>query len=125
MSIENQSTEQTQTPVTEPVVELSRAEKLEAEIAKLRERIAADTAKFNEKCALLASLELLASVDGGSVIDAKVGRADTAKTVQATVVGVQTLEDGSRKFKIFFGQGFDSETVVISESQIVKVYQQS
>lgn len=83
--------------------------KLADEIAKLEQQFRA--------------VDLLDSVKQGSVIIAKVGRADTAKEVEASVIGVQTLENGDRRLKIFFGDGFDSETVIIQDSQIVDVKQ--
>lgn len=63
----------------------------------------------------------MASIGQGSNIIARVGRAETAREVDATVVGVQHLPSGERRLKIVFGNGFDTETVVIQDSQIVGV----
>lgn len=87
-----------------------------AQVVKLTEEIERLEGQFR-------SADLLDRVKDGSVIVARVGRADTAKEVTASVVGVQTLDNGDKRFKIFFGAGFDADTVVIQASQIVDVKQ--
>lgn len=117
-------------PVVEPVVEqkapaapLTKGEQLAAKIDVLEKRIEADTKKLEQLKGLLNAVDLLEGIKAGSLIVAKVGRADTAKEVTATVVGVQTLESGDKRFKIYYGEGFEADTVVIQESQIVDVKQ--
>lgn len=102
---------------------LTKAEQLQGKIDTLQKRIAADTAKLAQLQGLFNAVDLLDGIKAGSVITAKVGRAETAKEVVATVVGVQTLDNGDKRFKIYFGEGFDADTVVIQESQIVDVKQ--
>jgi len=106
-----------------PAPELSKAEKLSKKIEALKDRIQKDSAALITLEAQFGSVDLLESVKAGSVIVARVGRAETAKEVTASVVGVQTLENGDKRFKIYFGEGFDADTVVIQESQIVDVKQ--
>lgn len=59
----------------------------------------------------------------GSVIVARVGRADTAKEVQAVVLGTQNTDAG-RRLRITYGEGFDAETAIIQDSQIIGLVQQ-
>lgn len=99
----------------------SRAEKLADQIAVLAKRIAADTAKLAEVQGQLESVDKLEGVTAGSQVTVKLGRADTARIEAGTITGVKTNEDGSRQFKFFYGVGFDSDTVVINEGQIVSV----
>lgn len=115
-----------QTPVVAPVVqapviELTRAEKLDQQIEKLRVEIDTKKAKFVELCSLRESIDLLEGIAEGSVLTVKIGRAETAKNVNGTVVGVKSEEDGSRKFKVYYGEGIDADLVIVNESQIVKV----
>lgn len=112
---------ETQTPPTAPVITLSREEKLDQQIEKLRKKIDEDKAKFVELCNLRDSIGLLAGIADGSVLTVKIGRAETAKNVDGTVVGVKEEEDGSRKFKVYYGAGFEADTVIVNESQVVRV----
>lgn len=102
---------------------LTKTQQLQAKIDALNKTIESHTAKVAQLTGLLRSADLLDGIKAGSVIVAKVGRADTAKEVTATVVGVQVLADGDKRFKIYYGEGFDADTVVIQESQIVDVKQ--
>lgn len=108
---------------TPPQPELTASQKIAAKIATKKAQII----KLNEEVQRLEgqfrSADLLDSVKPGSVIKARVGRAETAREVTASVVGVQTLESGDVRYKVFFGEGFDAETVVIQSSQIVDVVQ--
>ena len=111
------------TPDAGPTVELTASQKLAAKIESKKVQVA----KLVEEIAKLEqqfrAADLLDAVKEGSVIIARVGRAETAREVEASVIGVQTLPNGDRRLKIFFGEGFDSETVVIQDSQIIDVKQ--
>jgi hypothetical protein len=107
-------------PVVAPVV-MTRAEKLDVQIEKLRVEIDTKKEKFVELCSLRESIDLLEGIGEGSVLTVKIGRAETAKNVNGTVVGVKSEEDGARKFKVYYGEGIDADLVVVNESQIVKV----
>lgn len=100
---------------------LSRAEKLAARIAVLATRIESDTVAIAEARTELETSERLAGVAAGTKIVARIGRADTAKNVEATVVHVKDDESGSRRLKITYGEGADFDVAVIQESQIVEV----
>lgn len=103
--------------------ELTPSQKIAAKIAAKQAQITKLTAEIEKLEQQFRSADLLDSVKQGSVIVARVGRAETAREVTASVVGVQTLENGDRRLKIYFGDGFDAETVVIQDSQIVDVKQ--
>ena len=102
-------------------VVLTRKEKLEAQIELLTKRIAADTIKLSESTVLLESIDKLEGITNGSVVQARIGRAETSKIVLGTITGVKVTESGARQFKLFHGEGFDADTVVINESNIVSV----
>lgn len=106
-----------------PAVELSPSQKLAAKIASKK----AQVVKLNEEIERLEgqfrTIDLLDKVKPSSIIVARVGRADTSREVDATVLGVQTLPNGDLRYKVYFGEGFDAETVVIQASQIVDVKQ--
>lgn len=107
--------------VVEPPVELTTSQKIAAKITAKKAQIVKLTAEVATLEGQYRSADLLDSVKAGSVIVARVGRADTAKEVTASVVGVQTLETGDKRFKIFYGEGVDAELVVIQSNQIVDV----
>ncbi|BAN92326.1 hypothetical protein X534_gp15 [Ralstonia phage RSB3] len=107
----------------EPVGELTPSQKVAAKIAAKRASVAKLLAEIEKLEGQFRAADLLDSVKAGSIIVARVGRAETSREVTATVIGVQTLESGDRRLKIYFGEGFDAETVVIQDSQIVDVQQ--
>lgn len=100
---------------------LTRAEKLGKQIEVLTKRIEADTAKLAEVTLELETAERLSSVGVGTLITARIGRAETSREVQAEVLGVKDEESGARRYKISFGDGFDADVQVIQPSQIVAV----
>jgi hypothetical protein len=104
---------------------LTRAEKQAKQVEVLTKRIASDTTTL---AALKLEIETgarLAGVTEGSVIVARVGRADTSKEVTARVVGVKEEESGSLRYKIVYGNGFELDTAVIQSSQIIQVVDES
>ncbi len=107
------------TPEVKPT--LTRAQKQANQVELLEKRIAADTAKLQE---VKLDIETAARLDGvgeGSAIVARIGRADTSKEVAARVLGVKEDENGSRRYKIAFGSGFDADAAIIQASQIVRI----
>ena len=103
--------------------ELTASQRISAKIESKRAHVAKLNAEIEKLEGQLRSADLLDSIKAGSVIKARVGRAETARDVTASVVGVQTLESGDLRYKIFFGEGFEAETVVIQSSQIIDVVQ--
>lgn len=104
-----------------PEVKLTRAEKLAAQIATIEKRIVTDTAKVAELKQELETSERLSSVGVGTLITAKLGRAETTREVAAEVVGVKDDEAGRRLYKISFGEGFDADVQIIQPHQIVAI----
>lgn len=108
---------------TAPTPELTPSQKIAAKIEAKKAQIVKLTGEVERLEAQFRSADLLDSVKQGSIIVARVGRAETAREVTASVIGVQTLESGDVRYKIYFGEGFDAETVVIQSSQIIDVKQ--
>lgn len=107
-------------PVAAP--KLTAAEKRQKQIDLLTKRIADDSTKLTELKLEAETSERLASVGTGSVIVARIGRAETSRNVEAVVLGVKTDDNtGAVRYKISFGEGFDADTQVIQPSQIVSV----
>lgn len=104
-------------PLTDDSPLVKRAKKLDAKREQYR-KLGEEIQKLQQQFDVA---DKMASIGQGSNIVARVGRADTAREVDATVVGVQHLPSGERRLKIVFGNGFDTETVVIQDSQIVGV----
>lgn len=102
---------------------LTPSQKLAAKIATLKNRILKDSETLTTLEAQYRAADMLDQIKAGSVIKARVGRADTAREVTASVIGVQILDSGDRRLKVYFGEGFDAETVVIQDSQIIDVVQ--
>ena len=106
-----------------PPPELTASQRISAKIDSKRAQVAKLNAEIEKLEGQFRSADLLGSIKAGSVIKARVGRAETAREVTASVIGVQTLESGDVRYKIFFGEGFSSLTVVIHSSQIIDVVQ--
>lgn len=107
----------------QPEPELTASQKIAAKIEAKRAQVTKLNAEIEKLEGQFRSADLLDGIKAGSVIVARVGRAETAREVVASVVGVQTLPTGDLRYKVFFGEGFDAETVVIQSSQIVDVKQ--
>lgn len=107
---------------TAEVIVLTRSQKIAAQIETINKRIEADTTKV---ASLKLELETVAKLEGVGVdtqVRVKLGRAETTREVEAVVVGVKTDEEnGSRRFKVLYGTGLDTDTVIVQESQIVEV----
>lgn len=106
---------------TEAKPKLTRAEKLIARSEVLRKRIEADTAEYNEVANELNNLAALANVAIGTKVVIKLGRAETARVLDAVVVGVKDEEDGSKKYKVQYGTGFDADLATITAGQIQSI----
>lgn len=103
-------------------VKLTREQKLAAKLESLRARITADTEKYNELAAELNSIAALAAVAAGSDVIVKLGRKfadkDTTRYAPGVVLAVKEDEDGTKLYKVQYGQGFDAEIVVVGASAI-------
>lgn len=107
--------------VAEPVAPLTRAEKLDADIAATEKAIVAATRRLEKLNQEKSTVGLLDSVVVGSVVTARIGRADTVREVQGTVVAAKQEAPGVRKLKLSIGEGFDAEFVIISDSQVIAI----
>ena len=99
-------------------VTLTREEKLLAKYNTLLARIKKDTASATEIADELNSISALASVGVGSSVIVKLGRAETTRTENGVVLAVKEDEDGSKSFKVQYGEGFDTEIVVVGPAKI-------
>lgn len=78
--------------------------------------------KLDELNAQLADYDKLEAVDVGSVVEFKIGRAETRRVVSGVVKAVKVEEDGSKKLKVEYtptGDEFDNTFAVIKTSEIV------
>jgi len=108
--------------VTKP--KLTRVEKLQARAVLLQKRIAEDTLEYNEIANELNNLAALANLAAGTTVTIRIGRADTAREVVGLIAGVKDEEDGSKKYKVTYGSGFDADIVVVTAGQIVSIGEQ-
>lgn len=107
--------------VPEVKVTLTRAEKLAKQVEVLEKRIAADTDKLAEVKQEIETSERLSSVTVGTLVTIKLGRAETTREVAGEVLGVKDDDNGARRYKVSYGEGFDADVVIIQPSQIVAI----
>lgn len=110
-------------PVTQEKVKLTYAEKLAARIGLLTKRIASDTEELEELRREEDAQAQVAQISVGWKATAVLGRAETKREVAVAIIGVKVEEDGSRKFKVAYGTGFDTETAVVGVSQLKDIQQ--
>lgn len=109
------------TPTLAPTEAPTRAQTLQKTLAAECEKRDAAIKRIATIEAQLASVDRLDGVMAGSELQVKLGRADTAREVRAVVTGVKTEANGSKKFKLLVGSGFDATVEVINEGQIIAV----
>ena len=75
-----------------------------------------------------AAIEAVAAVigeDGVTVVtpavEAKAATDGTLKQVQATVLGIKEHTDGSMRYKLAYGSGFEADTVIVQSTQILEI----
>lgn len=115
---ENQTTETTGTEGAAPEVKLTRREKLLNRYNKAFAKHAELSQELQELAAEINAIDLLASVNVGHEVYITVGRKDEAKEVRGVVIGVKEDEDGSKTYKVAYGQGFDSDIAVVAAGKI-------
>lgn len=94
-----------------PKVKLTRLEKLEQTYAKAIEAITNNTVIANEAAAEINAIRALENVAEGSDVVITVGKGESAKVVEGKVIGVKVEEDGTKLYKVAFGQGFDADHI--------------
>lgn len=101
---------------------IASIESTTALIASLLEKSEKANLKLVELNTQLADFDKLEAVDVGSVVEFKIGRADTRRVVSGLVKAVKVEEDGSKKLKVEYtptGDEFDNTFAVIKTSEIV------
>ena len=117
---QTQAAETTETQVVGAVTELSPREKLEVALGKAQaaaEKAAATVLDLQRQINLIDTIDI---IDQGFGLTIKVGRGKDVTEVQGTVLGVDR-SGLDAKFKVYYGEGFNAETVVIDASKIVAV----
>lgn len=113
---------ETNTTVAAEAVKLTREQKLVAKLNTIAARINKDTEAYNAAKAELDSIAALAAVGAGSKVQVKLGRKfadkDTTRVVDAVVLAVKEDEDGSKQYKVQYGEGFDAEIAVVTAAAI-------
>lgn len=103
---------------TVETVKLSREEKLRAKYNLLAARIQKDTETAQELAQEINNIAALAAVGVGSSVTVKIGRKfadrDTTRYVAGVVLGVQENEEGSKQYKVQYGEGFDADITVVT-----------
>ncbi len=61
------------------------------------------------------------AVEGVAAKAATAGKAGTVRLVQALVLATKELEDGSLRYKVEHGEGFDKDIEIVQASQITEV----
>lgn len=104
-----------------PAPKLTAAEKLAKRIAFLTQRIASDKEELEELARESDAQATVAQIAAGYTVVAVLGRAETKREVRGVIVGVKVEEDGDRKFKVAYGEGFDADFVVVRVSQLKEI----
>lgn len=104
--------------VAAETVKLSREEKLRAKYNMIATRIQKDTEACQELAQEINNISALAAIGVGSSIIVKIGRKfadrDTTRHVPGVVLGVQENEEGSKQYKVQYGEGFDADITVVT-----------
>lgn len=74
--------------------------------------------EIEEIVAEIEAIDATASIDVGSAVTITVGKGETRREVQGTVLGVRETEEGTREFKVGYGEGFDADVRVVSAGKL-------
>lgn len=99
----------------------TRKEKLYAKLELLAKRITADTEAYNKLKEEYEMIDAMDNVSVGTQIVIKQGRADTAREIVGTVIAVKHEEDGTAKYKVQYGEGFDADIAVVTAAGILRI----
>ena len=110
-------------PAAEPEVtqKQTRKEKLFAKLDVLAKRITADTENYNKIKAEYEIIDSLDNISVGTAVTIKQGRAETTREVTGIVIAIKPEDDGSAKYKVQYGEGFDADIAVVHSSGILAV----
>jgi len=107
-----------ETTAAPEAVKLTRREKLLAQYNAALAKQAELAAKLYELASEINSIDALAAVHVGSAVIVTVGRGDSAKEVDASVIGIREEEDGSKTYKVAYGSGFDVDIAVVKGNKL-------
>lgn len=99
----------------------TRKEKLFAKLDVLAKRITADTENYNKLKAEYEMIDSLDNISVGTAVTIKQGRAETTREVTGIVIAIKHEDDGSAKYKVQYGEGFDADIAVVHSSGILAV----
>jgi len=108
-------------PVPETTQKQTRKEKLFAKLDVLAKRITADTENYNKIKAEYEIIDSLDNISVGTAVTIKQGRAETTREVTGIVIAIKHEDDGSAKYKVQYGEGFDADIAVVHSSGILAV----
>lgn len=117
MSEQNQATEIT-TESAAPEVKKTRLEKLTDTYTKKRAQFDKLSAELTEIVAEINGIQALANVQVGTKVVISVGKGESAKEVEGTVVGIREDEEGAKQYKVAYGVGFDADVKVVGASKL-------
>jgi hypothetical protein len=103
---------------TKPVQ--TRKEKLTARATALHGIISKNTEEYNSILDTLKAISTIENVKVGDRASGTFGRADTARQVEGQVVGVNQTDTGI-SIKVLVGTGFDTDVLVLNESNITAI----
>ena len=89
----------------------------------IENKVAAVTAKVNAEIEALkvqlAEVSAAETLNVGSVYSIHVGKGETARVIEATLIGQRTRENGSAEFRFSAGEGFDARYYDVSYGKVV------
>jgi len=112
------TTPETEAAALAPKVVLTKRERLTAKYATLLAKHDAILVELHSINAEVIAIDALESVAVGTEVLVSIGRAETARTVAGTVVGVREDDNGTKSYKVQYGSGFDADIVVVKSCSI-------
>lgn len=114
-------TEQTTTENTAPVLEKKTRQKdtrplrerLVEKYTKAKEAYDKLTASLTELVAEINAIDTLANITVGSTVVIQRGKGETRKAVTGIVIGIKDDDDGSKLYKVSYGEGFDADVAIV------------
>ncbi len=94
--------------------------KIAASIAVIEARIAADTNKLAELKLALAAEGLVAEVGPNYIVEFKVGRAETRRTVEGVVLGRGAVKEVD-SVRVTVGEGLEAELYTVPVGQLLAI----
>lgn len=118
MTQENQTQDTNTTDAAAPEVKKTRLEKLTDSYNKKRASYDKLAAELTDIVNEINAINALGSVAEGSKVVISIGKGESAKEVEGTVIGVREDEDGAKQFKVAYGSGFDADVKVVGAAKL-------